>query len=259
MTRVFVCLSAAMLVALVAATSLQSAETRAPRFLVAITGTQHFEWTIEDSTSGSCSYKGQGEQSETFGTARPVKVIAPIKTGRLGENEFRAFSRGGWQRTVPLVGRETRTYRVLRAPSGECRQVRPEFRRDCGGTNPLLPRAGVVIMRNRQTVALHVPVDTPWIARRPPQCDLRLFDLRDSYLAAVFGLRIYKPVRGGTFENRRAKTLRAAISVRYCVDPEDSDDFTAALETNCEPPRARGPVLTGHLTASWTITFKRTR
>lgn len=258
MTRVFVCLSAAMLAALLTATSLQSAQTRRPRFLVTITGTQHFEWTIEDSSSGSCSYKGHGEQSETFGTARPVKVIAaPPSGGR--SNEFQAFRRGGWGRTVPLVGRATRAYRVLRAPSGECRQVPPEFRRDCGGTNPLLPRAGVAIMRNRQTIALHVPVDTPWIERRPRECDIRLFDLRNTYLAAVFGLRIYTPVRGGTFENRRAKTLRAAIRVRYCVDPEDSGGFEPILETNCEPARGRGPVLTGSLTARWTITFRRTR
>jgi hypothetical protein len=258
MTRAFVCLSAAMLVALLTATSLQSAQTRRPRFLVTISGTQHFEWTIEDSTSGSCSYRGHGEQSETFGTARPVKVIAAPPSGG-SSNEFQAFSRGAWRRTVPLVGRETRTYRVLRAPAGECRDVRPEFRRDCGGTNPLLPRAGVVIMRNRQTIALHVPVDTPWIERQPRECDLRLFDLRNTYLAAVFGLRIYKPVRGGTFENRRAKTLRAAISVRYCVDPSESSDFEPVLETNCEPPRGRGPIVTGNLTASWTIRFRRTR
>jgi hypothetical protein len=160
---------------------------------------------------------------------------------------------------VPLVGRETRTYRVLRAPSGECREVRPELRRNCGGTNPLLPRAGVAIMRNRQTIALHVPVDTPWIERRPRECDLRIFDLRNTYLAAVFGLRIYTPVRGGTFENRRAKTLRASISVRYCVDPSESSEFEPILETNCESPRGRGPVLTGNLTASWTLRFRRTR
>jgi hypothetical protein len=78
-------------------------------------------------------------------------------------------------------------------------------------------------------------------------------------LAAVFGLRIYTPVRGGTFENRRAKTLRASISVRYCVDPSESSEFEPILETNCESPRGRGPVLTGNLTASWTLRFRRTR
>jgi hypothetical protein len=259
MTRAFVCLSATMLVALIAATSLQSAETRAPRFFVTITGTQHFEWTLEDSTVGSCSYKGEGEQSETFGTARPVKVITPIKSGRLGDNEFRAFARGRWGRLVPLAGRETRTYRVLRAPSGECRNVQPEFRSDCRGTNPLVPGAGVVIMRNRRTVALHVPVATPWIPRQSRDCNIRIFDLRNYYESAFLGVRVYTPVRGGTFENGRVKSLRASLSVRYCVDPSESSDVDVVLETNCEPPRPRGPVLSGHLTATWTITFKRTR
>jgi hypothetical protein len=256
------CLTAAVLAALFAATSVESAQSRAPRFLVTITGTQHFEWTLEDSTAGSCSYKGHGEQSETFGTARPVKVIAPPARIRADRGkEFQAFNGRGWGRVVPLSGRETRSYRVLKAPAGECRGVQPELRRDCQGTNPLLPRAGVAIIRDRRKVALHVPVATPWIARRPGVCDIRLFDLRNFYLAAVFGLLTYKAPQGGTFENRRARTLRVAFSARYCVDPSESSDFEIFLKTTCPPPRAgrRGAILTGNLRADWTVTFRRTR
>jgi hypothetical protein len=260
-TRGLLCLCGALVAALFAVTSVESAQSRAPRFLVTITGTQHFEWTLEENTAGSCSYKGHGEQSESFGTSRPVKVIAP-PAGRRADRykEFQAFNGRGWGRVVPLKGAETRVYRVLRAPTGTCEGMSPELRKDCRGTNALLPRAGVALIRDQRKVALHVPVDTPWIARRPSVCDIRLFDLRNFFLAAVFGLRTYKPVSGGTFDNRRAKTLRVAYNVRYCVDPSESSDFEIFLGTSCRPPSPgrRGPVLTGELTASWTVAFRRT-
>lgn len=261
MRRATLCLLVAVLGGLFAATSVESAQSRLPRFLVTITGTQHFEWTLEDMTSGPCSFKGHGEQSEVFGTARPVKVIAPparIRADRF--KEFQAFNGRGWGRVVPLKGKETRVYRVLKPPRGDC-QLPPELGSDCQGTNSLLPRAGVALIRDQRKVALHVPVDTPWIARQPSVCDVRLFDLRNFFLAAVFGLRTYKPVSGGTFENRRAKVLRVSFSSRYCVDPSKSSDFEIFLDTTCGPPRPgrRGSVLTGGLTASWTVTFKRAR
>jgi hypothetical protein len=260
--RHLLCLSGAIVAALFAATSVESAQSRAPRFLVTVAGTQHFEWTLEDASAGACSYKGHGEQSETFGTSRPVKVIAPparIRADRF--KEFQAFNGRGWGRVVPLKGRETRVYRVLKAALGECEGIGLELRRDCRGTNPLVPRAGVALIRDQRKVALHVPVDTPWIERQPSACDIRLFDLRNFFLAAVFGLRTYKSVSGGTFENRRATTLRASFSARYCVDPSESSDFEVALDTTCGPPRRgqRGPVLTGELTANWSLTFRRTR
>lgn len=258
-TKGLVCLGAAAVAALLTATSVESAQSRAPRFLVTIAGTQHFEWTLQDS-AGVCSYKGHGEQSEIFGTSRPVKVIAPPARVRADRfKEFQAFNGRGWGRVVPLTGKETRTYQALLPPSGSCPDVRPEFRSNCRGTNPLLPRAGVAIMRDQRKVALHVPVDTPWIERRPSVCDIRLFDLRNFFLTAVFGVGIYKPVSGGTFENRRAKTLRVAFSARYCVDPSESSDFEIVLDTTCPPPPQgrRGPVLTGNLRADWTVTFRR--
>lgn len=260
-TRGLVCLSAAIVAMLFAAASVESAQSRAPRFLVTVTGTQQFEWTLEDKTSGACSYKGHGEQSETFGTSRPVKVIAPAARIRADRyKEFQAFNGRGWGRVVPLKGGETRVYNVLKAPTGECEGISPELRRDCRGTNPLLPRAGVALIRDQRKVALHVPVDTPWIERQPSACDIRLFDLRNFFLSAVFGVKIYKPVQGGTFESRRPRTLRVGYSVRYCVDPSESSDFAIALDTTCPPPRAgqRGPVLTGELTANWSVTFRRT-
>lgn len=262
MKRAVVCLCATLLGALLAATSIESAQSRAPRFLVTVAGTQHVEWTLEDKTSGSCSYKGQGEQSETFGTSRPVKVIAPPARLRADRyKEFQAFNGRGWGRVVPLKGKETRVYRVLKAATGECEGMVPELRRDCRGTNPLLPRAGVALKRDQRKVALHVPVDTPWIERQPSVCDLRLFDLRNVYLSAVFGLGIYKAPQGGTFDNARAKTLRVAYNVRYCIDPSESADAVIALDTTCPAPRPgqRGPVLTGNLRVDWAVTFRRTR
>jgi hypothetical protein len=252
------CLCGAVLLALTAASGTQSAAAKAPRFLVTITGTQHVEWTIEQVSPRPCTFKGHGEQSESFRTSRPVKVIAPT-AGPSGTREFRALARGAWRRVVPLSGAENRSYQVVQAPSPECRGIPTEFRTSCSGTNPLLPGAGVVLMRVRRQVALHVPVDTPWIQRRPAACDIRLFDLRNFYEAAVFGTHVYKPVTGGTFENRRAKTLRTNVSVRYCIDPSDSSDVDLVLKTSCGPPRGAGIVVSGQLDAAWTITFRRTR
>jgi hypothetical protein len=253
MKRGLVCLSAAMLAALLAATSLESARKRPPRFFVTITGTQHWEWTLDRTDSRSCSIKSHGEQHETFGTSRPVKVIAPAP----GKVEFQARSPRGWGRVVPLTGRETRVYRVLRPPSGDCRAayLAPEYRSNCQGANSLDPRAGIALMRVRQTLALHMPVDVPWIPRRPSVCAVGLFDLRNFYETAVFGVRVYRPVRGGTFENRRAKTLRWAVSVRYCAGGWENDfEFR-----ECDRPAPERSVLTGTLTASWSVTFRRTR
>ena len=260
MKRGLACLCAGVVCALIGAASVDSAESRAPRFLVTVSGSQQFEWTLRDLTSPSCRFEGHGEQSETFGTARPVKVIAPPARSRADRfKEFQAFNGRGWGRVVPLSGRETRAYRVVRPPAPGCMSVRPEFRSDCTGTNRLLPRAGVAIIRDGRKIALHVPVDTPWIDRQPPNCDIRLFDIRNFFLSAVFGVRTYKQVVGGTFE--RARTLRVSFSARPCVDPTESSDFELVLDTTCSAPPAgrRGPVLTGNLRTDWSVTFRRTR
>jgi hypothetical protein len=258
MHRVVPCLVALAAAALLTASSVQTAPARLPRFLATVTGTQHFAWTLEQSDL-QCSFQGKGMQDETFGTARPVKVIAA--RGKAGSYEFQAFSRGAWRRIVPLAGRETRSYDVVQRPTGACGGLRSELRNDCRGSNPLLSGAGIVLMRLGQKIALHVPVDTPWIERRPGTCDIRVFDLRNFFLSAVFGLRTYKPIRGGTFENRRAKTLRASIVARYCVDPAESSDIDIVLASTCGAPEPgrRGPGLSGTLTTTWSITLRRSR
>ncbi|HEY6583239.1 MAG TPA: hypothetical protein VIZ29_00185 [Gaiellaceae bacterium] len=253
------CLCGAVLLSLAAtAPSTESAAAKAPRFLVTITGTQHVEWTLEQVSPRPCTFKGHGEQSETFRTSRPVKVITPT-AGPSGTREFQALVRGAWRRVVPLIGAEHRAYSVVEAPSPDCRGIPTEFRTSCSGTNPLVAGAGVALMRVRRQIALHVPVDTPWIQRRPATCDIRLFDLRNFYEAAVFGTHVYRPVIGGTFENRRAKTLRSRIDVRYCIDPSESSNVDLVLKTSCGPGRGSGLVLSGQLEAAWTITFRRTR
>lgn len=252
------CLGGAVLLALAAAAGTESAATKAPRFLVTISGTQHVDWTLEQVSPRPCTFKGHGDQSETFRTSRPVKLIAPT-VGPVGTREFRALVRGSWKRVVPLVGAEHRSYSVLQAPSPDCRGIPGEFRTSCSGTNSLLSGAGIVLMRVRRQIALHVPVDTPWIQRRPAACDIRLFDLRNFYEAAVFGTHVYRPVTGGSFENRRAKTLRSTINVRYCIDPSGSSDVDLVLKTSCGPGRQSGLVLSGQVDAAWTITFRRTR
>lgn len=246
-----VCLCAVLIGALFTATSIQSASTKLPRFFATITGTQHWEWTL-DHKAEDCSFKGQGEQNERFGTSQPVKVIAPL--GRANSYEFQAFRRGaGWGRTVPLAGRETRTYRVLRAPVGACAALKPAYRSNCNGTNPLLPRAGVALKRVKQEGFLHIPIDTPWINRSPSVCNILLFDLRNFYPVAVAGVGKRVRVRGGTFENPRAKTLRFDISVRSCAQGSiDYPDFVRCGS----PPRGE---LSGEITTTWSITLRRTR
>lgn len=253
MNRAAVCLCATLLGALLAATSLESARMSPPRFFVTITGTQHWEWTLDRTDASTCSIKAHGEQHETFRTSRPVKVMAPAH----GSVEFKALSARRWGRLVPLTGRETRVYRVLRPPTGDCRahNLAPEYRSDCQGANSLDARAGIVLMRVRQTLALHMPVGVPWIPRRPSVCAVGLFDLRDFYMTAVFGVRVYRPVRGGTFENRRAKTLRWAVSTRYCAGGWEND--LELRECNRRAPERS--VLTGTLTTSWSVTLRRTR
>ncbi len=97
--------------ALVAASSVESAPARMPRFLATVTGTQHFAWTLEQSDL-QCSFQGKGVQDETFRTARPVKVIAP--RGKAGSYEFQAFSRGG-------CGASFRSPAARRATTKSCR------------------------------------------------------------------------------------------------------------------------------------------
>jgi hypothetical protein len=249
MKRGVVCLCAVLLGALLTATSIQSASKR-PRFFVTISGTQHYEWTLEYAEEG-CSFKGHGEQSERFGTSRPVKVIPPPLVSSGGSIEFQALRQGGWGRTVPLAGRETRSYQVLRAPVGCPDEIERQYRSDCRGTNPLLPRAGVVLVRLKQQVSLRVPVDTPWINRKPSICNILLFDIRNFYEAAVGGLLVWKPIRGGSFENRRAKTLRWSVTDTYCAS---GGPYSLVFRRRCGKTG-----LTGGITTTWTITFGRTR
>lgn len=248
MKRGAVCLCAVLIGALLTATSIQSASKR-PRFFVTISGTQHYEWTLEYATA-DCSFKGHGEQTERFGTSRPVKVIPPPLVSTGGSNEFQALRQGGWGRTVPLAGRERRSYRVLRAPVGDCPDIGREYRSNCSGTNPLLPGAGVVLVRVKQTVSLRVPVATPWINRTPSVCNILLFDIRNFYEAAVGGLFVWKPIRGGTFENRRATTLRWSVTDRYCAS---GGHYGLVFRRRCDKT-----ALTGGITTTWTVTFRRT-
>jgi hypothetical protein len=105
-------------------------------------------------------------------------------------------------------------------------------------------------MRIKQKVALHVPVDTPWINRRPGVCNILLFDIRNFYEVPVGGLRVWKPVSGGTFENRRAKTLRYSVRDHYCVS---GGSYGVVFRRTCGKTG-----LTGGITTTWTVTFRRT-
>jgi hypothetical protein len=245
-----------------------------PRFTVSIEGTQRFEWSIDatrDSRGGAvpCGYKGSGRQVIPFRTARPVTVLVPkgegLTYGYAGQ-PFLPAAPGKRQRLIPLVGQETREYEALQAPpAGTCATAAAEERkyfRDCRGTNPFLPNAGVVVMRYRRTMRhkhqamMYAPVDVLLFPRKPDECDLRLFDLRNYLITQLVTMR-YLPLTGGNFERRATTVVQAARSSRHCVDPFGSNAFQASFQT-CDRPARPGPV-TGEMTVTWKVTFRRAR
>jgi hypothetical protein len=279
---------AALLGALLAAPTVESAGQ--PRFTVSIEGTQRFEWTINGGRDARglptpCAYKGSGQQVITFRTARPVSVLVP-------KGEGTTYTYGGQpflpvatrKRLIPLVGQESRQYRALEAPAaGTCAAgapsegETPKYYRDCRGTNPFLPNAGVVVMRYRRPTGvkpdvlaragwklgerhkamMYAPVDVLLFDRRPKECDLLLFDLRNYLISQLVTVGEYRPLTGGDFERRATRVVQSVGFARGCVDPFGSDESMADLQS-CGKPRRPGPV-TGEITANWKITFRRAR
>jgi hypothetical protein len=263
--------AAAVLLALAGARA--GAAAPKPVFTVSIEGTQRFDWTIDATHAGGrpvpCGYRGTGRQVITFRTARPVAVRVPAGTGSTytyGGQPFLPVSSGG--RLIPLTGEESREYQVLQASSASACQgeyVPPGERAyftSCRGTNPFLPRAGVVVMRYRPTprhrhkTMMYVPVDALLFARTPQTCDLRLFDLRN-YLLSQLNTIKYIPLAGGNFERRATSVVTATGSEHHCVDPFGSDSHRAALGP-CGR-RTRPGQLTGEMTTTWKLTFRRVR
>jgi hypothetical protein len=273
-----------LVAALLAAPAAESA--RKPRFTVSIEGTQRFDWVIEGGRDargrlGPCAFKGSGRQVVTFRTARPVTVLVPKGEGltyTYGGQPFLPVATG--KRLIPLVGQESREYHTLQPPNlGACPMFEsesPGYGRDCRGTNPFLPNAGVVVMRyrrpsgirqdvlaragwkpgERHKAMMYAPVDVLLFARQPKECDLRLFDLRNYLISQLLTIK-YLPLTGGNFEARATTVVRATGSERNCIDPFGSDASRAALKS-CSAPRRPGP-LTGEMTADWRITFRRAR
>jgi hypothetical protein len=285
MKRALVLIFATLATALVAAAAAEGA--RKPRFTVSIEGTQRFEWSIDatrDSRGGPvpCGFKGSGRQVVTFRTARPVAVLVPKGEGSTytyGGQPFLPAAPGKRGRLIPLVGEESRTYRALQAPpAASCQNERQEARKyftDCSGTNRFLPNAGVVVMRykrpagvsqtvlaragwkprEREKAMVYAPVDVLLFDRRPNQCDLLLFDLRNALISQLVTVGEYRTLTGGAFEQRRTRVVRSTGLVRWCVDPFGSNEFGADFQS-CDRPRRAGWV-TGEITASWKLTFRR--
>jgi hypothetical protein len=278
-------LAAAALAALTAAPLGEGA--RRPIFTVSIEGTQQFEWTLDATRNAGgqsvpCGYKGTGRQVITFRTARPVSVVAPKGEGSTytyGGQPFLPVAPGKRARLIPLVGEESRTYRALQTPpAASCQNERQEVRKyftDCSGTNPFLPNAGVVVMRykrpagvsqsvlgragwkpgEREKAMMYAPVDVLLFARRPNQCDLLLFDLRNSLISQLITVGQYRTLTSGAFERRRTRVARSTGFVRACVDPFGSTESEVGIQS-CDRPRRPGFV-TGEITASWKLTFRR--
>jgi hypothetical protein len=267
---------AALLGALLAAPAVESA--RKPRFTVSIEGTQRFEWTINGGRDargqpGPCVFKGSGQQVIAFRTARPVTVLVPPGQGLSGSYGGDAFLNAATRkRLIPIVGQESRDYRVLQPPSVRTcpnfERSYPGYGRDCRGTNPFLPNASVVVLRynpiryhpkrfSKQRTMMYAPVDVLLFDRTPKECDLRLFDLRNYLISQLITVGEYVPLKGGRFEQRATKVVSAAGSVRLCVDPFGSSTANADLQS-CSRPKRAGE-LTGEITANWKITFRRAR
>jgi hypothetical protein len=134
---------------------------------------------------------------------------------------------------------------------------------DCSGTNPFLPNAGVVVMRykrpagvsqsvlgragwkpgEREKAMVYAPVDVLF-ARRPNQCDLLLFDLRNSLISQLVTVGQYRTLTGGAFERRRTRMVRSTGLVRACVDSfgsNEPNEFEADLQSCQGPGAPAGP------------------
>jgi hypothetical protein len=91
-----------------------------PRFTVSIEGTQHFEWTITGGRDARgqptpCAFKGTGQQTITFRTARPVSVLVPPGVGMHGGHPGDPFLNAATRkRLIPLAGQESRGSRLPR-------------------------------------------------------------------------------------------------------------------------------------------------
>jgi hypothetical protein len=287
MRRGFVLAAATLVGGLLAAPTVESAPR--PRFTVSIEGTQRFEWTLDatrDSRGGPvpCGYRGSGRQVITFRTARPVAVVVPKGEGSTytyGGQPFFPVAPGPRKRLIPLVGQESRTYQALQAPAaGTCQNVPREQRKyftDCGGTNPFLPNAGVVVMRykrprghsqsvlaragwkpgEREKAMMYAPVDVLLFERQPAQCGLLLFDVRNTYISQLLTVGQYRTLAGAPFERRRTNVLHSSGVVRGCVDPFGSTE-TGAVFQSCDRPMRPGSV-TGEITTTWKLTFRRAR
>jgi hypothetical protein len=285
MSRGWVLAFVPLVAALLAAPAAESA--RKLRFTVSIEGTQRFEWVIEGGRDargrpGPCAFRGSGRQVITFRTARPVTVLVPKGEGltyTYGGQPFLPVATG--KRLIPLVGQESREYHALQPPNlGACPMFEsesPGYGRDCRGTNPFLPNAGVVVMRyrrpsgvrqdvlaragwkpgQRHKAMMYAPVDVLLVARQLKECDLLLFDLRNYLISQLVTVGAYEPLTGGDFERRATKVVQSAGSVRLCVDPFGSDAARADLQ-KCGGSTRPGP-LTGEMTATWKLTFRRVR
>jgi hypothetical protein len=263
----------------VALVSPQAVESAAKlRFTLTIEGTQRFEWTIEGGRDargqpGPCAFTGTGRQVVTFGTARPVTVLVPPGQGLSGGYGGDAFLNAATRRrSIAVTGQETREYRVLQPPNpATCPNLDgsyPGYGRACSGTNPFLPSASVVVLRynpirynpkrlSRQRAMVYAPVDVLLFERKPKQCDLRLFDLRNYLISQLITVGEYLALKGGRFEQRATKIVTGAESVRLCVDPFGSGPANADLQS-CSKPKRQGE-LTGEITVNWTLTFRRAR
>ncbi len=249
-----------------------------PRFTVTIEGTQRFEWTIEGGRDargqpGPCAFTGAGRQVVTFGTARPVAVLVPPGQGLSGGYGGDAFLNAATgKRSIAITGQETREYRLLQPPNpATCPTLGgeyPDLGRACSGTNPFLPKASVVVLRynptrynpkrlSKQRAMVYAPVDVLLFERKPKQCDLRLFDLRNYLISQLITVGQYVALMGGRFEQRATQIVTGAGSVRLCVDPFGSSAANADLQS-CSKPKRRGE-LTGEITATWKLTFRRAR
>ena len=248
----------ALLIVALGGATVASAAARAPRFVLTIDGTQHFDWTLEGEIEGGCTVKSHGVQTLKF-RAPATRVIATKNYVTAGPGGYQIVRVGG-KTLIPLTGMETREYTVETASAVGCTAKSREFTQNCQGTNPFFPAAGAALVWAGPAVEMHVPTQTLLYERRPKTCDLRLFDLRNAAISQLISYGRRAPLKGGAVYGR-GRLLTAAGKLRYCVDPSRSDTFGVSLDecSKIGPAPTRGVAITGSISADWKITLRRSR
>jgi hypothetical protein len=112
--------------------------------------------------------------------------------------------------------------------------------------------------------------DGYYFSRVDPRTSTEDIRLKYAYPAEVGSQYVIEPPSAAVSGEASWATGKITVTVLATDEPIDTPwgmksayryrfDIETFFKTRCEPPHPRGFVLSGHLTANWTLTFRRTR